>query len=42
MMVFGASSSVGSMGITIAVERKMAKVVCGNDDAALGKMNAGA
>ncbi len=41
MMLMGASSSVGSMGITIAVERKMTKVLCAEDKAALGRMNAG-
>jgi hypothetical protein len=40
-MVTGASSSVGSLGAAVAIEREHTKVLCGTDSAALRKLNSG-
>jgi hypothetical protein len=42
VLVAGASSSVGSLGAAVAVEREHAKIMCGDDSTALRKLNAGA
>lgn len=39
-LVAGASSSIGSLGATVAVEREHAKTLCGDDSSALRKLNA--
>lgn len=41
MLVLGASSSVGSMGLRIGVENEMVKALCDGDSAALAKLNSG-
>lgn len=41
-LCLGALCSVGNTGIQIAVERKMTRLLCGEDSVALGRMNAGA
>eukprot|EP00775_Hariotina_reticulata_P006954 gene6954-7170_t len=38
-MLAGASSSVGSLGAAVAVEREYPKVICGADTSALSKVN---
>lgn len=40
-MLAGASSSVGSLGAAVAVEREHVKVLCGDHSAGLRKLNAG-
>ena len=37
----GSLCSVGSMGAAAAVEREWTKTLCGSDDTALSKLNAG-
>jgi hypothetical protein len=39
-LLAGASSSIGSLGATVAVEREYAKTLCGDDSTALRKLNA--
>lgn len=41
-MLAGASSSVGSLGAAVAVEREMPAVLCAGNAASLSKLNAGA
>lgn len=41
VMLFGALSSAGSMGISISVERKMVKALCKDDGSMLGSINSG-
>lgn len=41
VLLAGASSSIGSLGAAIAVEREYAKTLCGDDSTALRKLNAG-
>lgn len=41
VLVAGASSSVGSLGAAVAVEREHAKILCGDCSTALRKLNAG-
>jgi hypothetical protein len=40
MLLAGASSSIGSLGAAVAVEREYAKTLCGDDSSALRKLNA--
>lgn len=40
-LLAGASSSIGSLGAAVAVEREYAKALCGGDSTALRKLNAG-
>jgi hypothetical protein len=40
-MLAGASSSVGSLGAAVAVEREFPKVMCGGDTSALSKVYSG-
>lgn len=40
-MFLGASSSIGSLGAAVAVEREHTKVLCGDDSTALRKLNSG-
>lgn len=41
VLLAGASSSIGSLGAAVAVEREYAKTLCGHDSAALRKLNSG-
>lgn len=41
VLLAGASSSVGSLGAAVAVEREYSKTLCGDDSAGLRKLNSG-